>query len=105
MTLHNCTVTIGQYVETQHIQTQYVDKQTVEAQDVEKNASTPQVSYTDLPQENHYADAARWIRKMADTRDFIREANNNMEELGRILSPIFGWQVEGHQIKKALYRN
>jgi len=58
-----------------------------------------------LPKENKYAEAARWVRKMKDTRDFIRESNNNMEELARILSPIFGWQVEGHQLKKALYRN
>jgi len=71
------------------------------AEEVATIPTTPQPNY---PQPNHYADLARWIIQQKDTRDFIREANNNYAELARILSPIIGWDVEDHQLRKALSR-
>jgi len=69
-----------------------------------KTKAKEQKACTDIPKENHYADTARWIEKHKSERDYMREANNNVEELARILSPIFGWVLEGHQLRKALNR-
>jgi len=61
-------------------------------------------THNDYPSPNHYADTARWIHKMKSTRDFVREANQNIAELARILTAIFGWVVDENQLRKALNR-
>jgi len=102
--MQNCSVNKGAQVNV-NFPDKINEKPKVQIGQVIDEAIMVNSEYTDLPAETHYADAARWVRKMKDTRDFIRESNNNMEELARILTPIFGWVVEGHQLKKALYRN
>ena len=99
--LKECSFTLNLYTDQLNPNSTNSKNTTLEStRSVTKSAET----YDNIPEPNHYADTARWVRDMKSTRDFVREANNNMVTLSHILSDLFGWAVESKQLRKAINR-
>jgi len=95
MTLNNCTVTIGQYVESQTVETQYVDKQVVGERLEVKGEGR-------MPKENNYKEVVDWLdEEKAAGRDWYKMNDNNRSAMCRQISNILGWVVDQNSLRKA----
>jgi len=125
MTLNNCTVTIGQYVESQTVETQYVDKQVVAQSETERYSAagcaddiggngqsempprkaahmTCGGSEERMPNENNYKEVVDWLaEEKAAGRDWYKMNDNNRSAMCRQISNIVGWVVDQNSLRKA----